>query len=182
MARDKNKPQAAIVGSAGEHLVLSKLLIKNFIAALAPEYTKSYDIIVLNKDGNSSFPIQVKSSYDSNYGWILSQKNEEEIKNLFYAFVDFQSSEEEPDIYIMESSLVAKLVSVSHQIYLKVPGKKGQKHNDTNMRRLAFDFKKQWRSTTDLHKYLNKNEITFLEKYSQGWLNEYKNAWHLLKN
>ena len=33
-----------------------------------------------------------------------------------------------------------------------------------------------------IKEYLNKNEITFLEKYSQGWLNEYKNAWHLLKN
>tara|TARA_Y100001935_G_scaffold108961_1_gene90447 strand:+ start:64 stop:612 length:549 start_codon:yes stop_codon:yes gene_type:complete len=181
MGRDSNKPQSSLVGSAGEHLVLSKLLIKNYIAALAPEFTKSYDIIVLNKDGTSSFPIQVKSSYDSNYGWILSQKNEEPIKNLFYAFVDFQSSEENPNIYIIDSPLVAKLVKTSHQIYLKVPGRKGQKHNDTPMRRLAYDFKNTWKNTSNLEKYLNKQELTFLNKYSNGWLDEYKDAWHLIK-
>ena len=51
MGRDSNKPQSSLVGSAGEHLVLSKLLIKNYIVDLAPEFTKSYDITVLNKDG-----------------------------------------------------------------------------------------------------------------------------------
>ena len=69
-------PQTSSIGSSGEHLVLSQLLKMNFVAGLAPENTKDYDLIVLNREGNISFPIQVKTalhsktSYGSS-GWIL---------------------------------------------------------------------------------------------------------------
>ena len=182
MPRDIKKPQTSIVGSAGEHLVLSRLLMKNYIAALAPEYTKSYDIIVLNKDGTTSFPIQVKSSFDVGSGWMLGKKHEEVIENLFFAFVAFKSSTDDPEIYIIDSKLVSKLVKTSHKMYLKVPGRKGQKHNDSTMRRLLVDYSSTYKNFPDHEKYLNKEEILFLKEYSKGWLEPYKDAWHLLKS
>ena len=67
--------QSAVVGASGEHLVLSNLLRLNFVAGKAPDNTKDYDLIVLNKDGTSSSPIQVKTSIRKERGWILQKKH-----------------------------------------------------------------------------------------------------------
>ena len=34
----------------------------------------------------------------------------------------------------------------------------------------------------NFEEYLNTEEIEFLAKYSEGWLNKYKDAWHLIGN
>ena len=57
-----DKIQSAVLGASGEHLILSQLLRLNFVAGKAPDNTKDYDLIVLNKDGTTSSPIQVKTS------------------------------------------------------------------------------------------------------------------------
>ena len=41
------KVQSAVIGSAGEHLVISLLLRRNFIAGLAPQNTEDFDIVVM---------------------------------------------------------------------------------------------------------------------------------------
>ena len=43
-------PSNAVVGAAGENLVLSHLLRLNYIAGLAPYNTKDYDLIILSED------------------------------------------------------------------------------------------------------------------------------------
>ena len=80
----KEQPQPAVIGASGEYLVLSHLLRLNLIAGTAPENTKDYDLIVLNKDGTTSFPIQVKTTIDKKDGWILKDKHEKIIKNLIF--------------------------------------------------------------------------------------------------
>ena len=54
-----NELQSAVLGASGEYLVLSHLLRLNFVAGKAPDNTKDYDLIVLNKNGTSSSPLQV---------------------------------------------------------------------------------------------------------------------------
>ena len=49
----KNIPQTSVIGASGEYLVLSTLLKHNFIAGKAPDNTKDYDLVVINKDGTS---------------------------------------------------------------------------------------------------------------------------------
>ena len=54
---ENNSPQSAVLGASGEYLILSNLLRLNFVAGKAPDNTKDYDLIVLNKSGTSSSPI-----------------------------------------------------------------------------------------------------------------------------
>ena len=53
--KDKN-----LVGAAGEHLVLSRLLSKGILAAQAPRGARKADILVNHLDGKPPCLIQVK--------------------------------------------------------------------------------------------------------------------------
>ena len=180
-------PQTSSIGSAGEHLVLSQLLKMNFVAGLAPENTKDYDLIVLNREGNVSFPIQVKTALhtkttNTSSGWILRDKHEKPIKDLIFCFVRMNLDSRESDIYIVDSEKVAECCKYSHQIWLKFPSMKGDKHKDTSMRMFSHDFGKiRTKKLTNWKDYLNDEEINFIEAHPQGWLDKYKEAWHLIK-
>ena len=100
----KTQKQSAVIGAAGEHLVLSNLLRLNYIAGKAPDNTKDYDLVVLNSDGTTSFPIQVKTTIDKKKSWILSEKHEKPIKNLIYCFVYIESKSSFSEIFVIEFS------------------------------------------------------------------------------
>ena len=179
MSKD-NRPQSAVLGASGEYLVLSHLLRLNFIAGKAPDNIKDYDLIVHNKDGTSSSPIQVKTTFKKD-AWILKKKHEEPIKNLVFCFVYMSKDSDKSEIFVIDSKTVSNFVKTGHKIWLKLPGLKGQKHNDTKMRQLSRDpFKNVVRKTKNYKEYLTKEEIKFLEEYSSGWMDKYKDAWHLI--
>jgi hypothetical protein len=159
MKRDK-----AIVGAAGEHLVMSRLLNRGFLAALAPSRVKNVDILVNHLDGKAPCLIQVKtrSGIDANAGWPLNEKNESiDDADIFYCFValdDFESQ-----VYVIPASQVAKVVRESHATWLRTPGAKGQKHNDSKMRQIRNKYSFSVKSAPD------------------GWMNKYLEQWDLLK-
>ena len=66
---------------------------------------------------------------------------------------------------------------------VKIPGLKGKKHKDTTMRHLMHDFRKisMLNRLENLAEYLNQKEINFINEYSAGWLEKYKDGWNLLK-
>jgi len=175
----RDVPQSAVLGAAGEYLVLSNLLRLNFVAGKAPNNTKDYDLIVLNKDGTSSSPIQVKTTFRKD-GWILSEKHQKIIKNLIFCFVYMSKETDENEIYILNSETVSYLIRTSHQIWLKLPGLKGRKHNDSSMRQLTRDHKNIFTKLKNYKDYLNKEEIKFIETHSKGWLDKHKNCWNLV--
>ena len=171
------RPQSSVIGAAGEHLVLSHLLRLGFIAGKTPDFTKDYDLVVLNDDGNHSAPIQVKTTTKQN--WIMQNKHENPIDNLFYCFVRMSLKNSDSEIYVLDSKTVSNFVKISHIIWLKVPGRNGQPHNDTNMRQLSRNVK--FNSSAVLEEILTKDELKFIESHSEGWMEKYKNAWHLIK-
>ena len=175
--------QSAVIGAAGEHLVLSNLLRLSYVAGKAPDNTKDYDLIVLNSDGSTSFPIQVKTTIDKKKSWILSEKHEKPIKNLIYCFVYIESKSSYSEIFIVDSKTVAKAVKTSHLIWLKLPGLKGQKHKGGSMRMFMRDFSDiSGLKRKNQSKYLNKDDKKFIEDFSEGWLSKYKDNWSLIKN
>lgn len=125
-----------LTGAAGEHLVLSRLLSRGFLAAQAPRGTRKADVLVNFLDGGEPFLIQVKArQYGSDGGWHMSEKHElQDEPDLFFCFVDFQP--ESPTVHVIPASVVAHVVRTSHSTWLATPGKNGQKHNDTSMRRI----------------------------------------------
>jgi len=156
----------AIVGAAGEHLVLSRLLARQVLASKAPFNAYMADILVNPTDKGKPLLIQVKtrsggrptkkktrSGKEPIKKWPMGKKHEAmAASNLFYCFVDL--SGEHPSVYVIPSKLVARKLKTGHQDWLKTPGKRGQKHNDNSMRAIE---------TRD------------------GWMDKYLERWDLLK-
>jgi hypothetical protein len=156
---DKN-----LIGAAGEYLVLSRLLSKGILASQAPRGTRKADILVNHLDDKPPCLIQVKTrSKKAGWGggWILGVKHESIVdKDLFYCFVDL--SVENPKIFVIPAKIVAKVVTESHQTWLDTPGKKNQKHNDSDTRIIKSEYEMELKSAPS------------------GWMNEYLENWDLI--
>ena len=163
--------QTSLTGVAGEHYVLYELLRRGYIAALAPTGVPNADIVVTDIEGSRLCSIQVKTrrGVGADGGWHMSIKHEKiRGQRLFYCFVDFQASNEvRPLVYVMPSADVATSIASAYQKWLATPGKNGQPHKDGPMRRLLPDYAK----TLHAPDYPD----------GAGWLDRYRDAWHLLK-
>ncbi len=160
-------------GPAGEYYVLYRLLQKEYIAGLAPENAPNSDIIATNLLGTKAAAIQVKTRrpLGSDKGWHMKEKHETfSGGRMFYCFVDLKTGNtESPDVYIIPSSVVARVLKECNRLWLKQPGKKGKKHNPTKMRRLLPDYSKTLK-LTDKEK----------QRYGKGWIDKYKENWDIL--
>jgi hypothetical protein len=153
-----------LVGAAGEHLVISRLLNLGFLAAQAPRGTRKVDVLVNHLDNKSPWLVQVKTrtGMDADQGWHMGAKHEEmKDKDMFYCFVAL--GDIESNIYVIPAEKVAKVVTESHATWLKTPGAKGQQRNDTEMRRIKNRYKMKIESAPD------------------GWMDKYLENWNQLK-
>ena len=161
MARDY-----AVIGAAGEHLVLSCLLSRGVIAAKVPERTAKVDIVIHRSRPSGELDvaaaIQVKTrTRGSDGGWHMKAHHETWASTwLYYAFVDFEP--EHPVVYVIPSRKVAAIIKHSHALWLARPGKKGQAHNDSTMRRIRPNYTHPVPGAPD------------------GWMEKYREAWNLL--
>ncbi len=136
MSIDKN-----LIGAAGEHLVLSRLLERGVLASQAPRGTRKVDILVNPLDGGQPKLIQVKATLatGARLKWHMKAKHEDLVdKDMFYCFVSLDG--ERSEVYVIPSRQVAKAVKTSHQVWLETPGKKGQAHNDSEMRWITSSY------------------------------------------
>jgi hypothetical protein len=164
----KNGLLSAQVRAVGEHYVMARLTALGFIVGLAPENTRAVDIVAMSEDGKRNFQIQVKTmtkGRSSDQGWYMHPKHEEiRTSNLFYVFVALPqewTDKDQPETFIIPSAKVAEVLKQSHKEWLATPGAKGQKHNDSNVRRL-------------LPKYKHSQAIP------SDWMEEYRNNWSVL--
>lgn len=160
---------STLLGAAGEHLIMSELLRRGYIAGLAPVGVPNADIVVTDVEGSKMCSIQVKTRREigADGGWHMKEKHESIVaERLYYCFVDFgRSLDDRPKIYLMPSAVVSKVLRDSHQKWLLTPGAKGQSRKDGSLRRLVPDYSKTF--GTD-------------NPYPAGWLDQYRNAWSLL--
>lgn len=120
----------SLLGAAGEHYVLSELLRRGFVAALAPQGVPNMDILVADTDGDQLCAIQVKtrSGRGGDGGWHMRPKHEKHhAERLFYCCVDFgNSARERPNVYVIPSQKVAEVIGTAHRAWLSNPGKNGR--------------------------------------------------------
>ena len=161
---------STLLGAAGEYYVMSQLLRRGFIAALAPVGVPNADIIVTDDLGDRLCAIQVKSRRDigADGGWHMRAKHEDICGALlFYVFVDFgRELESTPRCYVIPSQIVANVLRKSHSLYLATAGKSGRKRKDSEMRRLLPDY----------DRVLNQSI-----GHGAGWLDQYADAWKSLR-
>jgi hypothetical protein len=157
----------SLTGAAGEYYVMSQLLRRGFIAALAPTGVPNCDIIVSDEIGDRLCAVQVKTRNNAGAdgGWHMGKKHESlDGKNLFYCFVDFYVGDSEaPVTYVVPARVVASVLTESHRAWLDQPGKKGQQRKDGELRRFRPSY-----------------DNLGIAAYSSGWLKEYRESWHKL--
>lgn len=160
-------------GPAGEHYVLYRLLQKEYVSGLAPENAPNADIIVTNILGTKVAAIQVKTRrpLGTDAGWHMKEKHESLVGGrMFYFFVDLKKdTKESPDMFIVPSRVVAAVLEESHRIWLAQPGRSGQKHKRTIMRRLLPSYSRTLRLNEAQEKRLG-----------NGWLEKYRENWSIL--
>jgi len=163
MSRE-SKSDKNLIGAAGEHLVLSRLLTRGILAAQAPRGTRKADVLANHLDRKASCLVQVKTRLGSGSekSWVMSKKHEDmKESDLFYCFVDIGKAN--PNVYVIPAKVVAKVCKLSHETWMSLPGAKGQKHNDSDMRKIRNDYK---------------FPIKGLEA---GWMEQYLERWDLVE-
>jgi len=129
-----------LCGVAGEYFVAAELSRRGYIASITLRNTRGVDILASNEMASRQVGIQVKSNQGDSRDWILNPKAEGYFAdNLFYAFVNLRTSQERPDFFIVPSKVVADHVRVGHARWLETPGKQGQQHKDSNVRKFRDD-------------------------------------------
>lgn len=158
-----NKSDKQLIGAAGEHLVLSRLLSLGMLAAQAPRGVRKVDILVNHLDNRAPSLVQVKSRSGTGKfgGWPMQQKHEEiNESDLFFCFVNF--FEQTPIVYVIPGSVVGEVIRESHSTWLSQPGKNGTSHKDTDMRIIKNSYGMNLRSAPD------------------GWMDQYLEKWDLI--
>lgn len=122
------------IGNSGEYFVAGELERRGFTVAVPMSNVKDFDILAINRETYEQFAIQVKTTGYRQKKWTLSKKNEELVgDNIFYVFVSLNELDT-PEYHIVPSIVVSEVIKTAHQKWLETPGKRGQKHNDTNIR------------------------------------------------
>lgn len=162
-----------IVGAAGEHYVLCQLLRRGGIATQAPDGAPNMDIIVTDTASTRLCSLQVKARRDigADRGWHMKQKHEEIIApDLFYAFVDFgRDATQQPACFLLPSQVVADVIAGSHRVWLAMPGRNGQAHNDTVMRRFLPSYDHLTAEDDAGARFIREHRAGWLEPYREGW-------------
>ena len=170
------KISSTIVGAAGEHHVLSQLLRRGWIAAMAPDGAPNMDILVTDENNQRLCAIQVKTRRDigRDKGWHMKPKHEKLIVNdLFYVFVDVgKQPSDRTTCYVLPSIVVADCIRRCHKIWLDTPGRGGRPHRDSSVRRLLPDHSNI--------KPISDKGRKIIDRYRSGWLETYRENWSIL--
>jgi hypothetical protein len=160
---------SSLLGAAGEHYVMSQLLRRGLIAALAPVGVPTADIVVTDDVGERACAIQVKTRRElgTDGGWHMKAKHEAiRGASLFYVFLSFPADVSQlPAALVVPSAVVADALFTAHRAWLARPGHNGQPHKDGEMRRFLPDYSREGLS----------------ERYGPEWLEPYRDAWDQLK-
>jgi hypothetical protein len=125
-----------LCGVAGEYFVAAELSRRGYIASITLRNTGGIDILASNAEATRQVGIQVKSNQGEGRNWILSPKAERyHADNLYYIFVNLKEPNERPAFFIVPSEIVARTIKEGHEMWLNTPGRRGQKHMDSAVRK-----------------------------------------------
>lgn len=134
------------------------------------------DILVTDEENQRLCAIQVKTRRDigSDKGWHMKPKHETMLaEDLFYVFVDVGKQPSDlTTAYILPSKVVAACIRDTHRIWLDTPGKGGQPHKDSSVRRLRPDYSNI--------KAITEEGRNTIKQYASGWLEQYREKWSIL--
>ena len=147
MAKSPKIPPV-LTGVAGEYFVAAELSRRGYIASISLRNTRGIDILATNQHGTRSITIQCKTNQTTARKWLLNEKSEEFVsEDHFYVFVALGRPADRPRFHVVPSRIVAERIRKGHRKWLDTPGKKGQKHQDSNLRQFGDpqdEFLERW--------------------------------------
>jgi hypothetical protein len=171
---------AVAAGNAGEYYALSLFIRMGFVAGKAPEGTATYDLLVMTKDSFSFNPVQVKTITNGQH-WLMRQRHEEVVDKLIFCFVKLTDIFTIPKVFLVPADVVSYVIRMCHEIYLALPNQEGGQHADTSMRTLKNDFSTLIANVDNPEQYLNRNQLSFIQNHSLGWLDKYESNFNIFK-
>lgn len=149
---ENEKLSNILSGISGEYFVAAELSRRGFITTLTLKNTKGVDILASNEAAEKMIAIQVKTTKTNKNEWMLSEKSENFVSNNhFYIFVRLGKLGESPTYHIVPSKEVAEDIKTNHQKWLSTPGRDGNSHNATPMRKFS-DHNETYKNRWDLLK------------------------------
>jgi hypothetical protein len=125
-----------LTGVAGEYFVAAELSRRGYIASISLRNTRGIDILATNRAATRSITIQCKTNQSGARNWMLNEKSEDFFApDHYYVFVALGPATERPRFHVVPSETVAKYITKSHARWLRTPGRRGQQHVDSAMRK-----------------------------------------------
>ena len=150
-------------GNASQFFVAGELCRRGYAAVVTLGNTPNTDVLCSNLAGTRFVHIQVKTFVPGNRTCSVGLKAERHFgDNFFWVLggIPLPDSDKEFEYYIIPSKDMAENILENHRIWLRTPGKKGQKHNDNSVRTV----------TLPPHIHLNGLDLRI-----------YKNRWDLIE-
>lgn len=145
----KSPLTTTLSGISGEYFVAAELSRRGYVASLTLRNTRGIDLLVSNADATKSVGIQVKTKQGRGADWMLNQKVEgDTAENLYFVFVTLNGLDS-PEYYVVPKKVVAKFSRENHARWLSTPGRYGQAHVDSPMRKFK-DSEGKYRDRWDL--------------------------------
>ena len=128
-----NKLGSCLVGASGEYYVCAEICRRGYHAILGQKNNPLFDVIAVNKDGNKSVAIQVKTrSPSNNEGWKISSSFAlEKHDDLFVVLVNIKESGG-CEYYVCKHSVVADKINQVYRSYMEKPRIDGSAKKDVD--------------------------------------------------
>jgi hypothetical protein len=149
-------------GNASQFFIAGELCRRGYSAVVTLGNTPNTDILCSNIAGTKFVHIQVKTFVPGSRTCSVGMKSEKEFgPNFFWVLggIPKPNTNANFEYYIIPSSVMAKNVVEAHQLWLKSPGVKGQKHKDNTVRTVYLPPYKSAYSDFDLSKYRDRWDL-----------------------
>ncbi len=114
-----NTGHKIFTGVAGEYFVVAEISKRNAIATITSKNTPNIDILASSLDGKKTANIQVKTGRRTTGGFIVGSSSMKSLgSNFFYVFV-LLKDKSESEYWIIPQIVVAKIVELDYQRWIK---------------------------------------------------------------
>jgi hypothetical protein len=136
-ADDSDLRDKSFRGNASQFFIAGELCRRGYSAVVTLGNTPNVDILCSNQQGTRFAHVQVKTFVPGNRTCSVGKKAMKNVGPTFFwvlGGIPTPESNRPFEYYIIPSEVMAKNISEAHEHWLSTPGKKGQAHQDSNVR------------------------------------------------
>jgi len=149
-------------GNASQFFVAGELCRRGYSAVVTLGNTPNTDVLCSNIEGTKFVHIQVKTFIPGHRTCSVGMKAEKNFGDNFFwvlAGIPEPASKSGFEYYIIPSCEMSKNILKGHQTWLETLGKKGQIHNDNNIRIVHLPPSKCTTSDWDISEYRDRWDL-----------------------